>query len=184
MRQIILASGSPRRKELLQYIVPEFDVIPSDIEEIASGTPAEQVVKLAKDKATDIAAKHPDAIVIGSDTLVAIGDTIFGKPASKRDAAEMLGELSGETHQVYTGVAVICGQHTETAYGVTDVTFNKMTPDEIDKYIATGEPMDKAGAYGIQAYGGKFIQKIDGCYFNVMGLPQSILYDMLKKFGI
>lgn len=184
MRQIILASGSPRRRELLQYIVPEFSVIPSDIEELASGTPAEQVVKLAKDKACDIAAKHPDAIVIGSDTLVAIEDTIFGKPTNKKDAAEMLGQLSGETHQVYTGVAVICGEHMEAEYGVTDVTFNQMTPNEIDEYIATGEPMDKAGAYGIQGYGGKFIQKIDGCYFNVMGLPQSILYSMLKKFGI
>lgn len=184
MRQIILASGSPRRKKLLNYIVAEFDVIPSDIDEIANGTPAEQVEKLATDKAMDIAKDHPDAIVIGSDTLVAIGSKVFGKPTDAADAADMLGQLSGNTHEVYTGVTVVCGNDIKTAHSMTKVTFNTMTPDEIDAYIRTGEPMDKAGGYGIQQYGGKFIRKIDGCYFNVMGLPQSIVYNMLKEFGI
>ena len=182
MRQIVLASGSPRRHELLKYIVTEFKIVPSDIEEIADGSPREQVVKLALDKASDIAAKRPDAVVIGADTLVAIGDTILGKPQDKADAARMLRALSGNTHCVYTGIAVICDGAVETKCVGTDVTFNEMSDEEIEAYIDTAEPMDKAGAYGIQGYGGKFIDRIDGCYFNVMGLPQSVLYDMIRKY--
>lgn len=182
MRQIVLASGSPRRHELLKYIVPEFEIMPSDIEEIAEGSPTEQVVKLALDKASDIAAKNLDAVVIGADTLVAIGDTIFGKPQDRSDAADMLKKLSGKTHSVYTGIAVVCDGEVEARCVETTVTFNDMSETEIEEYIDTGEPMDKAGAYGIQGYGGKFIDRIDGCYFNVMGLPQSTVYDMLKKY--
>ena len=184
MRQVILASASPRRQELLKYVVPDFISVPSDIEEIAEGRPRQQVSLLAKDKAQDIAAKYPDAVVIGADTLVAIDGEIFGKPSSKRDAADMLARLSGSTHQVYTGLVVICSGDLLTECVVTDVTFNALTSEEIDEYIETGEPMDKAGAYGIQGFGGKFIRRIDGCYFNVMGLPQSVLYGMLKKIGI
>ncbi|MBT3318276.1 MAG: septum formation inhibitor Maf [Clostridia bacterium] len=182
MRQIVLASGSPRRHELLKYIVTEFEIMASDIEEIADGSPREQVVKLARDKAGDIAAKRPGAVVIGADTLVAIGDTILGKPKNKADAARMLRALSGNTHCVHTGIAVISGGKTETRCVGTDVTFNEMSDEEIEEYIDTDEPMDKAGAYGIQGYGGKFIDRIDGCYFNVMGLPQSVLYDMIRKY--
>ncbi len=182
MRQIVLASGSPRRHELLKYVIPSFEIVPSDIEEVAQGSPSEQVVKLAKDKAHDIAVKRPHAVVIGADTLVAIGDTIFGKPKDKADAADMLAQLSGKTHSVYTGLAVVCDGETQTRCVVTDVTFNTMSEAEIEAYIDTGEPMDKAGAYGIQGYGGKFIDRIDGCYFNVMGLPQSVLYEMMKKY--
>ena len=182
MRQIVLASGSPRRHELLKYIVDSFEIRPSDIEEVAQGSPTEQVIKLALDKAGDIAAKRPDAVVIGADTLVAIGDTIFGKPRDVHDAADMLGQLSGKTHSVYTGLAVLCDGETQTRCVVTDVAFNVMSEAEIEAYIDTEEPMDKAGAYGIQGYGGKFIDRIDGCYFNVMGLPQSVLYDMLKEY--
>jgi septum formation protein len=182
MRQIILASGSPRRHELLRYVVADFKVIPSDIEEIAHGSPSEQVVKLAFDKASDIAAKNPEAVVIGADTLVAIDGKIFGKPQDKSDAADMLAALSGNTHSVYTGLAVLYEGKADTRCVETKVTFNEMNDDEIEAYIMTEEPMDKAGAYGIQGYGGKFINKIDGCYFNVMGLPQSVLYDMLKEY--
>lgn len=184
MREIILASGSPRRKELLSHIVCDFTVIPSNIPEVASGTPLSQVIKLATDKALNIAKSHQDAIVIGSDTLVAIGKKVLGKPADKADAARMLQLLSGKTHKVYTGIAIVCGGNIQTDCGITSVTFNPMTAEEIDTYISTGEPMDKAGAYGIQAFGGKFIRKINGCYFNVMGLPQSIVYGMLKKMGL
>ena len=184
VRQIILASASPRRKELLAYIVGGFDIIPSDIEEIASGPPKKQVVKLAQDKALDIAKDHHDAVVIGADTLVAIGDQILGKPKDTGEAAQMLRLLSGRTHTVYTGVAVVCGDDIKTVCCTTNVTFDTLSEDEITAYIATGEPMDKAGAYGIQGYGGKFIKRIDGCYFNVMGLPQSTVYSMLKKIGL
>jgi len=184
MRKIVLASGSPRRHELLKYIVPDFEILPSDIEEIASGSPVEQVVKLALDKAGDIAAKRPSAVVIGADTLVAIGDVILGKPKDKADAARMLRMLSGNMHYVYTGIAVIADGKAKTECVCTEVTFNEMTDVEIAGYIDTGEPMDKAGAYGIQGWGGKFIDRIDGCYFNVMGLPQSVVYGMLRKLSI
>lgn len=182
MRQIVLASGSPRRHELLKYIVEQFEILPSDIEEIAEGSPKEQVIKLALDKAGDIAGKRPDAVVIGADTLVAIGDMVLGKPKDKADAARMLKQLSGNTHCVYTGLAVIADGKVETRCVATEVKFNEMSDDEISEYIDTGEPMDKAGAYGIQGYGGKFIDRIDGCYFNVMGLPQSVLYDMIREY--
>ena len=182
MRQIVLASGSPRRQELLKYIVAEFEIMPSDIEEIASGTPKEQVLKLALDKAGDIAAKRPDAVVIGADTLVAIGDEVLGKPKDKNDAANMLRKLSADTHCVYTGIAVIADGNIKTRCVITQVRFNKMSDEEIAEYIETEEPMDKAGAYGIQGYGGKYIDRIDGCYFNVMGLPQSTVYDMIKEY--
>jgi septum formation protein len=180
-KQIILASGSPRRKELLSYIVPDFIVIPSKLEEIASGTPRQQTLKLAQDKALDVASSHPDAIVIGADTLVAIDESILGKPKDKRGAAAMLGMLSGRMHKVYTGVAIVNNGQVVTECVVTDVTFGDMTESEISSYIETGEPMDKAGAYGIQGYCGKFIRRIDGCYFNVMGLPQNTVYNMFKR---
>lgn len=184
MKEIILASSSPRRKELLSYIVDEFTIIPSNLEEIAYGTPSEQTLKLAKDKAADIAKSYPDAVVIGADTLVAIGDRVLGKPKDEEDAAGMLKLLSGKTHEVYTGVAIVCDGNVLTECVVTEVTFDVMSDEEIDSYIETGEPMDKAGAYGIQGLSGKFIRGISGDYFNVMGLPQNTVYKMLKSTGI
>ncbi|MGI5849087.1 MAG: Maf family protein [Christensenellales bacterium] len=178
---VILASASPRRKELLSNIIRDFAIIPSSIPEVASGSPRPQVIRLAKDKAADIAKDRPDAVVIGADTLVAIDQEVLGKPKNQAEAASMLKRLSGRTHQVYTGVAVIFGPYMQTDCGVTEVTFNKLTAGEIGAYIQTREPMDKAGAYGIQGYGGKFVRKINGCYFNVMGLPLSIVYGMLKN---
>lgn len=179
-RRVILASGSPRRRELLAHIVPVFDVIPSGIDEVASGSPAQQVKKLAADKAADIARQYPNAVVIGADTLVAVGSRMLGKPKDEADAAAMLRILSGRTHKVYTGVCVISGGKTYTAIEMTRVTFSRMSEDEMQGYIAGGEPMDKAGAYGIQGEGGKFIRGIRGCYFNVMGLPLNRLYTILK----
>ncbi|NLT98340.1 MAG: septum formation inhibitor Maf [Christensenellaceae bacterium] len=180
-RRVILASGSPRRKELLTFIVPEFDVIPSDIDETASGSPEQQVEKLAADKAADIARQFPDAVVIGADTLVTVGGRVLGKPRDAEEAAAMLHLLSGRDHIVYTGVAVASGGAMRTAVESTRVIFSSMTDDEIREYISTGEPMDKAGAYGIQGYGGKYITGIEGCFFNVMGLPLNRLYNMLKS---
>lgn len=182
-KKIVLASGSPRRKELLSFIVDNFEVIPSSLEEIAHGTPRQQTVKLAADKALDVAKSYPDAVVIGADTLVAIGSKILGKPKDKEDAARMLGMLSGRAHKVYTGIAIVSGKKVLTDCVVTEVTFDIMTDEEIAYYIDTGEPMDKAGAYGIQGYCGKFIRGISGCYFNVMGLPQNTVYGMLKRIG-
>lgn len=183
-KRIILASGSPRRKELLSYIVGDFDIIPSSLEENAQGNPEQQTLKLAKDKALDVAASYPGAVVIGADTLVAVDDKILGKPKDKRDAADMLRMLSGRTHKVYTGVAIISGEKILTECVVTEVTFGTMTDGEITSYIETGEPMDKAGAYGIQGLSGKYICGINGDYFNVMGLPQNTVYNMLKSIGV
>lgn len=180
-RRVILASGSPRRKELLALIVPEFDVIPSDIDETASGVPEQQVEKLAADKAADIARQFPDAVVIGADTLVTVGGRVLGKPQDAEDAAAMLRLLSGRDHIVYTGVAVASCGVMHTAVESTRVIFSSMTEDEIREYISTGEPMDKAGAYGIQGYGSKYITGIEGCFFNVMGLPLNRLNIMLKS---
>ena len=178
--RVILASASPRRKELLAHIVPQFDVVPSDIPEDAHGSPRQQVMQLALAKAQDISGRYPDAVVIGADTLVAIGRRILGKPRDETQAAAMLRTLSGRTHRVYTGVAVVRGRRIDVRCGITRVRFESMSDGEIAAYVATGDPMDKAGAYGIQGIGGKYIRGIRGCYFNVMGLPQSIVYHMLK----
>ncbi len=181
-RHVILASASPRRKELLSHLIPEFDVVPSTVLEKAYGTPAQQVKKLSFDKAAQIASVYPDALVIGADTLVFLGTKPLGKPVNKADARRMLRLLSGRTHRVLTGICVIYGKQQCTAAASTRVRFAKLTDDEITAYIATGEPMDKAGAYGIQGQFSKHITGIRGCYFNVMGLPLNLLYDTLKRF--
>ncbi len=182
MRRIILASGSPRRQELLKFVVPEFDVIPSGAPEEAEGHPMRRVVELAQVKARDIAAQYPDALVIGADTLVAIRGRVLGKPQDEEESASMLRMLAGRTHKVYTGLALIQGEKVRTACCVTRVTFAQMSEAEIRAYVATGESLDKAGAYGIQGFAGKYIRGIRGCYYNVMGLPLHTLYTMLKEF--
>lgn len=180
-QRVILASASPRRKELLSYIIPNFEVIPSGIDEVATGAPEDQVKQLAADKAADIAKQYPDALVIGADTLVAVDDRVLGKPADEAEAADMLRLLSGREHRVYTGVAVVSNGHVNANVNMTHVQFAKLSDEEIHEYIGTGEPMDKAGAYGIQGYCGKYIVGIRGDYFNVMGLPLNMLYNMLKE---
>lgn len=184
MKKIILASGSPRRQELLKFVVPEFEVIPSGAPEDADGHPSKRVVELALLKANDIAAHHPNALVIGADTLVAIRGQVLGKPRDEEEAVAMLRMLSGRTHKVYTGLALIEGAKSRTTCCVTRVTFAHMSDKEIRAYVATGEPMDKAGAYGIQGYAGKYIRGIRGCYYNVMGLPLHTLYTMLNEPGL
>lgn len=203
MGQIILASASPRRKELLEQIGVTFDICPAKGEEVITKTiPAEVVKELASQKAKEVAAmvksyeeKHEelmtpqDIMVIGADTIVAYEDQILGKPKDEEDAYRMLSMLSGNTHSVYTGVSIILlgasGKVGElNFYEKTDVVMRQMDENEIRRYIATGEPMDKAGAYGIQGKCAIFIDKIDGDYNNVVGLPIAAIYRELKKLGI
>lgn len=181
--KIILASASPRRRELLQYIVPEFEVIPADIDEtLPSSVPPEKSAEyLAVQKAEHIAKLHPEATVIGSDTVVIIDNVILGKPADDADAFRMLKALSGKTHKVITGVCLAGGGITDSFSCVTDVTFYPLSDDEIRAYIATGEPSDKAGAYGIQGFGSVLVRSINGDFFNVMGLPVAALKRRLDK---
>ena len=192
MKQLILASGSPRRKELLQQIGMEFQIIPSKKEEVITGTiPSDVVQELAKQKAEDIAEnlKQTEVIVLGADTVVALGQQIMGKPANEAEALEMLKQLQNNTHQVYTGVALCTWNQdgtfdTKTFYEVTDVQIYPMTEEEIRSYIASGDPMDKAGSYGIQGAFAAFIKGIVGDYNNVVGLPIGRVYQELKKFSI
>ena len=169
----ILASGSPRRKELLSLITDEFEVLVSGCEEsVPEGTPAEKVPAiLAEQKALAVANLRPGDTVIGSDTVVVLNDEIFGKPKSKEHAHSMLRALSGKKHFVYTGVAVVEKGVVRSFVQKTEVEFYELSNETIDKYIETLEPMDKAGAYGIQGKGSVLVKGINGDYFNVMGLP-------------
>ena len=203
MSQIILASQSPRRKELLEQIGLEFEICPAKGEEIITKTiPEEVVMELSKQKAEEIAAmvssfgeEHKDIttpsdiLVIGADTVVAYDGKILGKPVDEADAKRTLSMLSGNTHSVFTGVTLVLIDKSGRAgeivfYEKTDVKMHEMTEAEIDRYIATGEPMDKAGSYGIQGKGAIYIEKIDGDYNNVVGLPITRIYQELKKIGI
>lgn len=182
MEQFILASNSPRRKELLQKVVKEYEVISSDIEEegICATTPALLAQTLAQMKAEDIAAKHPNAVVIGCDTVVEVNGIPLGKPHNKEEAYEMLQQLSGRTHAVHTGVCVQKEVERTCFVETSNVFFATMSDEEIKAYVATDEPYDKAGGYAIQGEAAKFITKIEGCYFNIMGLPVAHLYKVLK----
>ncbi|MBM7560763.1 Maf family protein [Fusibacter tunisiensis] len=182
--RIILASQSPRRIELLRQFNLEFEIMPSTIEEKINveDEPVQAVMALAFQKAREIAFENPDALVIASDTIV-YDDTILGKPTTADSAKQMLRLLSGTSHYVYTGIALI---HLNAAKKIvdcvrTEVCFNSLSDDLIDQYVKTGEPMDKAGAYGIQGLGSILVRKINGDYFNVMGLPLSKLSLLLKE---
>lgn len=182
----VLASKSPRRKEILNKIGINAQVIPSNVDEDAyKGLEAEKMVmQLSFVKAADVARSfRKNTFVIGADTCVCLEGKIFGKPESKDDAKRMLEELSGKTHQVYTGYCVIdCGSGKSVSRcAVTNVTFKELTESEIEAYVETGEPLDKAGAYGIQEKGAVFVEKIDGDYSNVVGLPLSPLYKLFKE---
>lgn len=183
---LILASKSPRRKELLSLITKDFEIIPAVSEENAdpSLSPDIFVMELAKQKALEIAASHPDDIVIGSDTVVAAEGEILGKPKDKEDAYRMLSLLSGTIHSVFTGVAVVKNGEIHSFTEETKVKFFNLSEKEITDYIATGEPFDKAGAYGIQEFGALLVEGIDGDYYNVMGLPSGRLYRLLKSLSV
>jgi len=182
---LILASKSPRRKHLLEQAGLKFSIIPSDFDEssMAMSDPASYVRKLAEFKALDISQKHPDSWVIGADTIVLIDNQILGKPGSNDEAREMLKRLSGKSHQVLTGYCICCGQKkqlfSETVKTV--VYFKKLRLEEIDWYIETGEPLDKAGAYAIQGLGSSLVRSIEGSYTNVVGLPVCEVIDFLIR---
>ena len=186
--KIILASQSPRRRELLERMgIRKFDVIVSDADEsLEEGpTPSEQVERLSRIKADAVAALvGPEDLVIAADTVVALEGAILGKPADEGDAFRMLSALSGVRHQVYTGVTVVMGGRVLTRHEVTSVDFRALEPEDVERYIATGECMDKAGAYGIQGYGCLLVEGIVGDYYNVMGLPVACLAGMLREFGV
>ena len=193
MRRIILASASPRRRELLERAGVKFEVIPaSGDENRTSDDPKEAVAQLARDTAVSVKATVEDAeegtVIIGSDTVVVFQNMILGKPHDQEDAADTLKKLQGNTHQVYTGVSVLekkNGPWQEHAfYESTDVTFYPVSDEEIREYVATGEPMDKAGSYGIQGFFGIYVKGINGDYNNVVGLPAARLFYEMKKSGI
>ena len=188
-KPLILASQSPRRQEILTLAGFEFSVCPANTEWAPDGLPPfDRVRELARSKAAEVAKKHPNSIVLGSDTMVVLGDKALGKPRDEQDAVDMLMSLQGRTHEVMTGVWIIeTNEHGSTVKesGFTDVTtvdFWAFSEDDAREYVATNEPMDKAGAYGIQGKGMRFVKGISGDYFTVMGLPGSRLIQFLKEF--
>lgn len=189
--KFILASDSPRRAEILRNAGFEFEILPADVDEsVRPGeSAADYVRRLAEEKARAAARKlaaragRDSSVIVAADTVVVVENEILGKPASPDDARAMLRQLSGRTHEVLTGLAVLSLPHAEVRVVVesTRVTFARMTDREIEEYIASSEPFDKAGAYAIQAGGGKFVARIEGCYFNVIGLPLARLYSILRE---
>lgn len=185
--KIVLASQSPRRRELLGKMGLEFTTKSPEIDEEAiQGLPAQELVKaLSRAKALHIAKNEDkDTIVIGSDTVVVLDGKILGKPADRQEAEEMLTALSGRSHEVCTGVTVCQGDKVVSQAEVTQVTFRALTPEEVQRYVRTGEPMDKAGAYGIQGYGALLVEGIRGDYSSVVGLPVCRLGRILLDFGV
>ncbi len=185
---IILASHSPRRRELLERMgLAGFRVVSPDVDEHMEEDlpPAQLVCRLSQRKARAVREQVGDeGLIIAADTVVALDGAVLGKPADELAAFKMLSTLSGVRHQVYTGLTVLRGGEEHTEYEVTDVSFRELTQGEIEDYIRTGEPMDKAGAYGIQGYGALFISGIQGDYYNVMGLPVCRLGQLLETLGV
>ncbi len=187
MKELILASGSPRRKELMEQIGLKFSVCESKASEITYRARPDEVVKeLSYEKARAVFENdHRDDVVIGADTVVYVGGSILGKPKNEKQCRQMLEALSGRSHYVYTGVTILWTDngtpHVLSFTEMTKVRLHKLSDEEIDEYIASGEPMDKAGAYGIQGSFAKFIEGIEGDYNNVVGLPVARLYQELKK---
>lgn len=181
--KLILASASPRRRELLSLITDEFEVLASNCnEQLPPGiAPEDGVLRLAEQKAMDIAARRQGDTVIGADTVVVLNGEILGKPKDEQDAVCMLTKLSGRTHTVYTGVCILREGQPASFFCKTDVVFFPLTESEIIQYVKTGEPLDKAGAYGIQQKGALLVRSIDGDYFNVVGLPISQLARKLQE---
>jgi nucleoside triphosphate pyrophosphatase len=182
--KVVLASASPRRRELLTLIGIPHEVRPANIDESyrAGETPLEHVERLAREKAAAIDA--PDAVTIGSDTIVVVDGDVLGKPRDRRHAHIMLERLSGRSHVVMTAVAVRWHGELRSTAEQVGVTFRALEDDEIERYIDTGEPMDKAGAYGIQGYGATIVERVDGDYFSVMGLPLNRLAGLLRELGL
>lgn len=187
-RKLVLASTSPRRRKLMAEAGLEFDVVApryADEENAAAEEPARLVERHAAAKARSVAGDHPGALVVGADTIVVVDGAVLGKPADEAEAERMLATIAGRDHLVYTGVAVIDADTgtAEIDHEVTKVTVRPLTADEIARYVATGEPLDKAGAYAIQGIGCFIVERIDGDYFNVVGLPMGLFARLLRGFG-
>lgn len=182
--QLILASASPRRKELMALFHVPFVIRAADIDETMNpqAEPAGEVARVSRRKALAV-RREPEDIVVAADTIVVCGDGILGKPHSEAEAAAMLSMLSGRAHQVMTGVTVLRGEKSETFTEVTELHFRPLTEQEISAYVSTGEPMDKAGAYGIQGGGALFCTRLEGDYYNVMGLPVCRLGGVLRRMA-
>jgi septum formation protein len=182
----VLASASPRRRELLNLIGIPHDVRPANVDETMRPreAPRRHAERLAREKASAIAVRDPNLITIGADTVVVINRKVLGKPADAEDAARMLGMLSGREHTVITAVAVSRGRELRSAIEEVRVKVRRLSDEEIEAYIATGEPMDKAGAYGIQGFGATIVERIKGDYFSVMGLPLVRLVGLMRDVGV
>lgn len=185
-KRFIVASASPRRRELLSMLGFDFDMIPSEADEnLPQGIlPDAAVSELAQRKAMCVQKAHTDAVVLGCDTVVALDKKILGKPHDEREAFEMLRMLSGKTHCVYTGVCITDSEKTENFCECAEVEFYELSDETIRSYIATGEPMDKAGSYGIQGLGSVLVKRINGDYFTIVGLPIAKTARILAQFGV
>ena len=188
MTQVILASGSPRRKELLKEIIEDFVVIPSDFEEdmTINMDPQKLAIYLSEGKAQDVAKHFPDAIVLGIDTFVVVKDEIQGKPKNIEDAKQMLAKESGKEQVVISGVTIIRknANRKKQRSVVTKVWFKKLTEEQITEYVTTHEVLDKSGSYAVQEIGESFVERIEGSYTNIMGLPVEEVKEMLEEFGV
>ncbi len=186
--KIILASNSPRRKELLLQIGLSFTPDPADVDErvLEGEAPEAYARRLARQKAEVSGGRTEEGIIVAADTIVVLDSAILGKPADAQDAKRMLRALSGRMHRVITALAVLnrSSEEIAEAAAVTKVWFRELSEHEIDSYVRTGEPFDKAGAYGIQERGALLVDRIDGCYYNVVGLPLTLLAGLLRRFGI
>ena len=190
-KRLILASGSPRRRELLRNAGFTFEVIPPKVVEDNpdNEAPAKLVERLALDKAEAVAGRfhrQDNVVVLGADTVVVVDSTLLGKPASPAEARQMLERLSDRTHEVITGVALVEPETARrtVAHETTRVFFRPLEPQEMEDYVATGEPLDKAGAYAIQGGASRFVTRVEGCYFNVMGLPVALVDRLLRECGM
>jgi septum formation protein len=184
--RVVLASQSPRRRQLLELIGVVHEVVPANIDEswMNGESPVAHAERLAREKATLVSSRNRDALTVGADTIVVVDGDILGKPADTEDARRMLRRLSGRAHLVHTAVAVARADALVSSVETVGVVFRPLTDDEIDAYIATREPMDKAGAYGIQGFGATIVQRIDGDYFAVMGLALGLLVRLFAELGI
>ena len=184
MKKIILASQSPRRKELLAHITSDFEVMPADIDEtvLPGITPEDYVAQMSEQKAAHIFQHHPDHLVIGCDTVVVIDGEILGKPIDQSEAKAMLQRYSNRTHEVLTGLTLLSKDKQITKLAQASVTFYPLEETQIDDYVASGEPMDKAGAYGIQGGASIFVKEIVGDYYAIVGFPIGLVNELLKSF--
>jgi len=183
----VLASSSPRRVKLLNQLGLPFEVVePDGVHEEDDGIPEEVVVRNARAKVEHVASTIEEGIVVGADTIVVLGDAIIGKAMTDQEATEMLGALEGKTHRVLTGLAVVnaSSKQMETDVVETHVTFQPLSTEEIARYVATGEPLGKAGGYAVQERGAVFVEELEGCFYNVVGLPLARLNTLVKRLGV